>query len=214
MVGRAGLALVLGLVGCGPQPANTSTAPSELPRATLPGPDCWREYWPVRTCESPRHPERVGLWARREGPGDRFASAFVYDGCHVAILYAWRSVVDLDHCAVTYGVDGGFGLRLANRTEAVWDGGDLWSESSLGSFFVARWTGEGFAWHGSMVVVRRGTSLAHELVERPTSEDLVRLTDASDLDSNGRDLLCVRWVVRPRSECGENPPGEPGDNDE
>lgn len=185
------------LVACGGQPLATSAAGPEWPEP-CPGerphtsdhatedPDCWRAHFPVRSCDSPLHPELVGLWG---AGGATFEGRLLYDGCcvtfHDTALLRMTPTLDMGAELVTYGRAANVGA--ANRTQAVWDGDMMISDSHLARTAVGRRVIEGGA---------TGLRFLDHRPAEPPEVSLVRFERPYCVDEATRDLLCARLIVR------------------
>lgn len=146
-------------------------------------PDCWRAHWPVRACESPAHPEVIGLWGLADGS---FDGRLLYDGCCVTFYdtgsLRMTPTVAMMAEALTLGRPANVGA--ANRTHAVWDGDTLFSDSHLGLLPVAR-----------REVGEDGTARLLFVDADHREQRVVRFQREHCVDEATRDVLCARAIV-------------------
>lgn len=153
--------------------------------------DCWRPHFPVRPCDTPTHPEVIGLWGHEERysgeePGERgFRPRILYDGCYVTIQDL-RMTLSIDMVREELQYQGPLNMGLANRTCAVWDGDFLLSISHLNARrpIVAR-----------RELTRDGTARLVFVEHGVPTEPLVRFQPPYCIDLDTRDMLCVRSVL-------------------
>lgn len=184
------------LVGCGAPQANAArTGPAlcaDTPRTHVhynfgrdvqEDPDCWRAGLPVVACDSPVHPEVIGLWGLA---GGSFQARLLYDGCcvtfHDTDLLRMTPTTAMMAESLTFGRPANVGA--ANRTRTVWEGDTLFSDSHLGRVAVARH--EVIEGSGRLVFIDADRR-EHQVVRFEPQEQCI--------DEDTRDVLCARLVV-------------------